>query len=81
MTEELTRTWSAGENRCDRCQAESWFHFERLTQLNEVETHVQDFYFCGHHGRRYADTLAAAGFEHTDYTGLINAEPSVSANV
>lgn len=70
------RTWNAYENRCDRCGAESWFRFERLVD----EDTVQDFYFCGHHGRQHQAALVEAGFTADDFTHQINPEPSVSAN-
>lgn len=76
------RTWNAYENRCDRCGAESWFRFERLLTTNAVgdPLEVQDFYFCGHHGRKVYDALIQQGWTVDDFTHQINPEPSVSAN-
>lgn len=66
-----SRPWSQFDNRCDRCGAESWIKFDRIISLNEVETHVQEFFFCGHHGRKNSEVLADQGWEIEDYSELI----------
>lgn len=75
------RPWMPFENRCDACGAESWVRLQRIIPLKKQNTHVQEMYFCGHHGRKYGKTMEEQGWDGDDYTSQINEKPSISANV
>ena len=57
-------------DRCDACGAQA---FVRAVLTNG------DLLFCGHHGRAYADKLAAVAVLVQDGTSGINTKPSPSA--
>lgn len=66
-----SKPWNQFDNRCERCGSESWVKFDRIISLNEVETHVQEFFFCGHHGRKHSTALTSSGWAIEDYSELI----------
>ena len=57
-------------DRCDRCGAQAF--------LRAVLT-SGDLLFCAHHGRAYADALAAKALVVEDASETINTKPSPSA--
>ena len=57
-------------DRCDRCGAQAFF---RAVLANG------ELLFCAHHGREYADRLAAVALELQDGSAAINAKPSPAA--
>jgi hypothetical protein len=61
------RPWTAHENRCDRCGAESFFRMSKLVDQKEV----LQLFFCGHHGRKIGPAMIDWFSE--DYTHEINA--------
>lgn len=57
--------------RCDACGAQAF--------AAAVKSDLM-LLFCGHHHRRYGNTLEAQGWDVHDHTHKINEKPSVSAN-
>ncbi len=57
-----TSRWLTAADRCDRCGARGYV----LVLLR-----AGDLVFCGHHGRKYASTLATAALLVHDESGQI----------
>lgn len=57
-------------DRCDRCGAQAFVH---------VELNAGPLLLCGHHYRKYQDTIDAQALCVIDETKYLNAKPSMSA--
>lgn len=77
------RPWETYENRCDRCDAESWFRATKIEDMDPANfstTEGPTLYFCGHHGHKFQVALEAQDFYVENWYHEINLAPSISAN-
>lgn len=73
-------------DRCDRCGAQAFMRvWIPVTDADTVEEAIgsptKPLVFCSHHGTKYELEFEARGWRIDDFRHLINAKPSVSANV
>lgn len=72
------KPWNQFDNRCDACGAESWVRFERIVEIYNNDTAVQEIHLCGHHSTVHRNALVAFGWTVDDYTHLIDAKDEIS---